>query len=145
MYLMWKSVRKSYDYRHGEWGSPLMQVARRFGVPIRTVREAVEAQRGTDPVGVAAATRPGRSRGRNAMTTGSSTTESIPPDLLEIVSEAVFDWAGETGEGGGRPFWDNATKLALEVLAEHARIVPLAGQAKGEVMTGRHPVHRPGT
>jgi hypothetical protein len=50
MFLMWKSVRKSYDYRRGEWGSPLMQVARRFRVPIRVVREAIEVQRGTDPV-----------------------------------------------------------------------------------------------
>jgi hypothetical protein len=50
MFLMWKSVREHYDYRHGEGASPLMQVARRFGVPIRTVRDAIEAQRGTDPL-----------------------------------------------------------------------------------------------
>jgi hypothetical protein len=50
MFLMWKSVRRSYDYQRGEWGSPLMQVARRFGVPIRVVRDAIEAQRGTDPL-----------------------------------------------------------------------------------------------
>jgi hypothetical protein len=50
MFLAWKSRRKRYDYRNGEGVSPLMQVARRFGVPIRTVRAAIEAQRGTDPV-----------------------------------------------------------------------------------------------
>jgi hypothetical protein len=49
MFLMWKAVRQRYDYRHGEWGSPMMQVARRFKVPIRTVREAIEAQRATSP------------------------------------------------------------------------------------------------
>ena len=57
MFLMWQSVRKSYDYRRGEWGSPLMQVARSFGVPIRTVRDAIEAQRGTDPVALSRAQR----------------------------------------------------------------------------------------
>ena len=46
---MWKSRRKHYDYRNGEGVSPLMQVARRFGVPIRTVRAAIEAQRGAPP------------------------------------------------------------------------------------------------
>jgi hypothetical protein len=50
MFLMWKSVRKRYDYRRGEWGSPLMQVAVRFKVPIRTVRAAIKAERGTDPL-----------------------------------------------------------------------------------------------
>lgn len=48
MFLMWRAVRKRYDYRRGEWGSPLMQVARRFRVPIRVVRDAIEAQRGGD-------------------------------------------------------------------------------------------------
>jgi predicted transcriptional regulator len=50
MYLMWKSRRRNYDYRNGEGASPLMQVARSFKVPIRVVREAIEVQRGTDPV-----------------------------------------------------------------------------------------------
>jgi predicted transcriptional regulator len=60
MFLAWKSRRKHYDYRHGEGASPLMQVARRFGVPIRVVRDAIEAQRGTDPVAVSRAQRQGR-------------------------------------------------------------------------------------
>jgi hypothetical protein len=50
MFLTWKSVRKNHDYRNGEGASPLMQVARAFRVPIRVVRDAIEAQRGTDPV-----------------------------------------------------------------------------------------------
>lgn len=45
MYLMWKAERKRHDYRRGEKHSPLMKVARRFGVPIRRVREAIETQR----------------------------------------------------------------------------------------------------
>lgn len=57
MFLMWKSVRKGYDYRNGERGSPLMQVARCFKVPVRAVRDAIEAQRGTDPVTVSRAQR----------------------------------------------------------------------------------------
>ena len=60
MFLYWKSRRRRYDYRRGEWGSPLMQVARRFGVPIHAVRDAIEAQRGTDPVAVSRAQRQGQ-------------------------------------------------------------------------------------
>ena len=44
MYLAWKARRKRYDYRNGEGASPLMQVAWRFKVPIRVVRDAIEAQ-----------------------------------------------------------------------------------------------------
>lgn len=50
MYLMWKALKRnrSYqrEYRKGWVDGPLMQVARRFRVPIRVVRDAIEAQRG---------------------------------------------------------------------------------------------------
>lgn len=50
MYLMWKARRKNSGdwYRRGYGASPLMQVARRFKVPVRLVCEAIEAQRGPD-------------------------------------------------------------------------------------------------
>ncbi|MFF8902569.1 hypothetical protein ACF082_34445 [Streptomyces lydicus] len=46
MYLMWKAEKARHDYRRGEPHTPLMRVAQRFQVPIREVREAIEAQRG---------------------------------------------------------------------------------------------------
>jgi|HubBroStandDraft_3_1064219.scaffolds.fasta_scaffold1938900_2 hypothetical protein len=65
MFLMWKSMRgkgrRGYDYRRGEGASPLMLVARRFRRPIRDVRDAIEAQRGTDPL-TGRARREGRRR-----------------------------------------------------------------------------------
>jgi hypothetical protein len=45
MYLAWKAQKRRHDYRHGEQHGPLMKVARRFGVPIRVVRDAIETQR----------------------------------------------------------------------------------------------------
>nr|BEK68809.1 hypothetical protein KPHV_60360 [Kitasatospora purpeofusca] len=45
MYLAWKAAKARHDYRRGEHHSPLMKVARRFGVPIRTVRDAIAAHR----------------------------------------------------------------------------------------------------
>lgn len=45
MYLAWKGEKKRHDYRNGEPHSPLMKVARRFRVPIRVVREAIETRR----------------------------------------------------------------------------------------------------
>jgi hypothetical protein len=45
MYLAWKAEKKRHDYRLGEKHSPLMKVARRFGLPIREVREILDAQR----------------------------------------------------------------------------------------------------
>lgn len=45
MYLAWKGEKRRHDYRTGEPHSPLMKVARRFGVPIRVVRDAIETQR----------------------------------------------------------------------------------------------------
>lgn len=47
MYLSWRAERRRHDYRRGERHNPLMKVAMRFGVPIRQVREAIEAQRTT--------------------------------------------------------------------------------------------------
>lgn len=54
MYLMWRALKHSpkyRDYRHDHYqkgwtASPLMQVAMRFGRPIREVREIIDAQRG---------------------------------------------------------------------------------------------------
>lgn len=46
MYLMWRAAKRSHDYRRGEPHSPLMRVARRFAVPIRQVRDAIDSQRG---------------------------------------------------------------------------------------------------
>jgi hypothetical protein len=45
MFLMWKAAKASHDYRRGEAHSPLMKVARRFGLPIREVREVIETQK----------------------------------------------------------------------------------------------------
>ena len=45
MYLMWRAEKNRHDYRRGEPHNPLMKVARRFRAPIRTVRDAIEAQR----------------------------------------------------------------------------------------------------
>lgn len=48
MYLMWKAAKARHDYRNGEPHSPLMKVARRFGLPIREVRDIINAQRPAD-------------------------------------------------------------------------------------------------
>jgi hypothetical protein len=45
MFLMWKAAKARYDYRRGEAYSPLMKVARRFGRPIREVRDILDAQK----------------------------------------------------------------------------------------------------
>jgi hypothetical protein len=48
MYLMWRAAKKrsQHDYYRKRWcHSPLMQVAVRFGVPVRHVRAVVAAQR----------------------------------------------------------------------------------------------------
>lgn len=48
MYLMWRAVKKrsQHDYYRKRWcHSPVMQVAMRFGVPVRRVREVIESQR----------------------------------------------------------------------------------------------------
>ncbi|MFF0588512.1 hypothetical protein ACFYWD_21345 [Streptomyces sp. NPDC003781] len=45
IYLAWKGEKRRHDYRNGETHSPAMKVARRFRVPIRVVRDAIEAQR----------------------------------------------------------------------------------------------------
>lgn len=45
IYLMWKAVRKRYDYVKGYPPRPLMQVARRFSLPVSEVREIIDAQR----------------------------------------------------------------------------------------------------
>lgn len=47
MYLMWKAAKGRHDYRNGETHSPLMKVARRFRIPIRQVRDIIDAQRPT--------------------------------------------------------------------------------------------------
>ncbi|MFB7823859.1 hypothetical protein [Streptomyces hydrogenans] len=52
MYLMWRALKRSrsfqYEYYRKGWvDGPLMQVARRFKVPIRVVRDAIDAQRGS--------------------------------------------------------------------------------------------------
>lgn len=57
MYLMWKAAKKSsqHDYYRKRWcHSPVMQVAVRFGVPVKTVREVIEAQRASKPTNPAA-------------------------------------------------------------------------------------------
>lgn len=45
MFLTWKAVKARHDYRRGERHNPLMEVAMRFGRPIREVREIIEAQK----------------------------------------------------------------------------------------------------
>ncbi|MEU1284955.1 hypothetical protein [Kitasatospora sp. NPDC005856] len=45
MYLAWKAAKARHDYRNGEHHTPLMKVARIFRVPIRTVRDAIAANR----------------------------------------------------------------------------------------------------
>lgn len=45
MFLMWKAEKRRHNYRKGEPHNPLMKVARRFRIPIREVREAIDAQR----------------------------------------------------------------------------------------------------
>lgn len=53
MYLMWRSLKRSrsfqHDYRKGWVDGPLMQVARRFKTPIRSVRTILDAQKGPTP------------------------------------------------------------------------------------------------
>lgn len=52
MYLMYKAVkrRSQHDYYRKRWiHSPVMQVAMRFGVPVRQVREILDAQRVDTP------------------------------------------------------------------------------------------------
>ncbi|MFE2486091.1 hypothetical protein ACFXGR_22875 [Streptomyces mirabilis] len=45
MFLTWKAMKARHDYRRGERHNPLMEVAMRFGRPIREVREIIEAQK----------------------------------------------------------------------------------------------------
>jgi hypothetical protein len=50
MYLMWRAAKKrsQHDYYRKRWcHSPVMQVAMRFKVPVRRVREVIESQRST--------------------------------------------------------------------------------------------------
>lgn len=50
MYLYWRALKKDREYQHGLrkgwYHKPLMQVAMRFGIPIREVREILDAQKG---------------------------------------------------------------------------------------------------
>lgn len=50
MYLYWKSIRRDREYVHGWrkgwYPKPVMAVAQRFGVPVREVRDILEAQKG---------------------------------------------------------------------------------------------------
>lgn len=50
MYLYWKSLKTNRDYIHswhkGWLPKPVMMVAMRFGVPVREVRDILEAQKG---------------------------------------------------------------------------------------------------
>ncbi|MEU8642327.1 hypothetical protein AB0C91_10455 [Streptomyces sp. NPDC048674] len=46
IFLAWKAAKARHDYGRGEIHNPLMKVARRFGLPIREVREVIETQRG---------------------------------------------------------------------------------------------------
>lgn len=51
MYLYWRSLRRSREYQHGHYRKgwypgPLMAVAMRFKVPIREVRDILDAQKG---------------------------------------------------------------------------------------------------
>jgi hypothetical protein len=50
MYLMWRAAKKNSGdwYRKGYGCSPLMQVARRFHIPVRELRDVIEAQKGDD-------------------------------------------------------------------------------------------------
>jgi hypothetical protein len=50
MYLMWKAAKRNGDWWRRGWGhSPLMQVAQRFRVPVREVRDIIDAQKGPRP------------------------------------------------------------------------------------------------
>ncbi len=51
MYLYWRSLKHDREYqreyrRYGHLPKPLMMVARQFGVPIREVRDILDAQKG---------------------------------------------------------------------------------------------------
>jgi hypothetical protein len=57
IFLHYKAIRKRHDYRRGEWASPLVQLARWWGIPVREAKEIIETQKaGTD----ARTSRPGR-------------------------------------------------------------------------------------
>lgn len=47
IFLTWKAMKARHDYRRGEPLSPLMKVARRFGIPIREVRDIIDHQKGS--------------------------------------------------------------------------------------------------
>lgn len=54
MYLYWRSLKHDREYQHGYrrkgwYPKPLMMVARRFGLPVREVRDIIEAQKGPRP------------------------------------------------------------------------------------------------
>lgn len=50
MYLYWKALKRDREYIHGWrkgwYPKPVMMVARRFGRPIREVRDVLDAQKG---------------------------------------------------------------------------------------------------
>lgn len=45
IYLTWKGVQRCYDYRRGEGYSILYRVAQIWKIPIREVRDIIDAQR----------------------------------------------------------------------------------------------------
>ncbi|WP_448333514.1 hypothetical protein [Streptomyces sp. DSM 41534] len=49
MYLYWKSLKRSREYqyglRKGWYSSRYMMVAKRFGIPVREVRDIIDSQR----------------------------------------------------------------------------------------------------
>lgn len=44
VYLCWKSIKARYDYRRGEGVSVLYRVAQRMRIPVREVRDIIDAQ-----------------------------------------------------------------------------------------------------
>ncbi|MEU3285595.1 hypothetical protein [Streptomyces longwoodensis] len=51
MYLMWRALKRDRSYQHdlrkGWVSGPYMLIARRFRRPIREVRDAIDAQKGS--------------------------------------------------------------------------------------------------
>lgn len=46
IFLHWKSLKRTYDYRHGDGQSVLMKLARHWKMPIREIKSILEAHRG---------------------------------------------------------------------------------------------------
>lgn len=46
IFLHWKALKASHDYRRGERYSVLMKLAMRWHMPIREIRDVLESEKG---------------------------------------------------------------------------------------------------